>query len=97
MNSNEQTVEEHDEEFERNFLRAVDRALGVVNKDEDSLIQSNDTIPIETDESHLNLIQMTERALSSLNSSPLFTVQKKNKNFFLSKNFSFRMTTKRML
>jgi len=32
--SRSENVEEHDEEFEKNLLRAVDRALGVVNKQE---------------------------------------------------------------
>jgi hypothetical protein len=73
------TTEEHDEDFERNFLRAVDRALGVVNKDENDLIQTNeDTISKKTDEHHLNLFQMTEQALSSLNNSSLFTVKRKD-------------------
>jgi hypothetical protein len=43
------------------------------------LIQSNDeNKPTDTDESHFNLMQMTERALSSFNNSPLFTVRKEN-------------------
>ncbi|CAF3859734.1 unnamed protein product [Rotaria sp. Silwood2] len=71
--SNEHSMEENDEEFERNFLRAVNRALGVVNKDKNELTQTIYDIPKETDESHLNLIQMTEQALSSLNNSTLFT------------------------
>lgn len=83
--SNEQVVEEHDEEFERNFLRAVDRALGVVNKDENNLTKINDEPVTKKDESHLNLMQMTERALSSFNSSPLFTVKKKRRIYFLYK------------
>ncbi|CAF4703203.1 unnamed protein product [Rotaria sp. Silwood1] len=71
--SNEHSIEENDEEFERNFLRAVNRALGVVNKDKNELTQPIYDIPKETDESNMNLIQMTERALSSLNNSTLFT------------------------
>ena len=66
-----------DEDFERNFRRAVDRALGVVNKDENHVTQPIDDIPTETDKSHLNLLQMTEQALSSFNNSSLFTVNKK--------------------
>ena len=89
------TAEEPDEEFERNFLRAVDRALGVVNKDENNLTQTNeDTAPKKADESQLNLFQMTEQALSSLNNSPLFTV-KKRKDLSSMKStyiFLFRMT-----
>ena len=74
------TTEEHDDEFERNFLRAVDRALGVANKDENESVRSSENLPpAEADELHLNLAQMTEQALSSINNSPLFTV--KNRNF----------------
>ncbi|CAF4126177.1 unnamed protein product [Rotaria magnacalcarata] len=71
--SNEHRAEETDEEFERNFLRAVNRALGVVNKDQSNLTQAVPDATNEKDESHLNLIQMTERALSSLNNTTLFT------------------------
>ena len=74
INSNEQTIEEHDEELERNFLRAVNRALNVVNQDQNDSIQPIYDTPKQTDESNLNLIQITKRALSSLNDSPLFTV-----------------------
>ncbi|CAF3702221.1 unnamed protein product [Rotaria sordida] len=72
--SNEHSNEENDEEFERNFLRAVNRALGVVNKDDkNELTPPLYDISKETEESHLNLIQMTEQALLSLNNSTLFT------------------------
>jgi hypothetical protein len=73
------TTEEHDEEFERNFLRAVDRALGVVNKDENDKIQTNedDASPKKTDEPQMDLFQMTEQAISSLTNSALFTVKTK--------------------
>ncbi|CAF4995848.1 unnamed protein product, partial [Rotaria socialis] len=70
--SNEHRAEEIDEEFEQNFLRAVNRALGVVNKDQSNLTQTVYDETNEKDESHLNLIQMTERALSSLNTTTLF-------------------------
>ncbi|CAM4966091.1 unnamed protein product [Rotaria socialis] len=69
---NEHRAEEIDEEFEQNFLRAVNRALGVVNKDQSNLTQTVYDETNEKDESHLNLIQMTERALSSLNTTTLF-------------------------
>lgn len=71
------TNEEHDEEFERDFLRAVDRALGVVNKDGNNFLQTNEDLPTtkSTDESTLNLQQITEQALSSFQSSPLFQVR----------------------
>jgi hypothetical protein len=68
--------EAQDEEFERNFLRAVDRALNVVNKDQNNSTEPLDDVPTKTEESSLDLFQMTERALSSFNSSPLFTVKK---------------------
>ena len=68
--SNEQII--NDEEFERNFLRAVDRALGVANRDQ---VVPEDQ-PKKTDPSPLNLVQMTEQALSTMNKSALFTVRK---------------------
>lgn len=75
IDSHEQTVEECDEELERNFLRAVDRALGVVNKDSNFLTQTIDDVPPKTDESHLDLAQVTEDAISSLTNSLLITVK----------------------
>ena len=48
-----------DDVFERNFLRAVDRALGVVNKEHELLLQPIYDTPTKSDES--------EVALSSVN------------------------------
>ncbi|UJR36717.1 hypothetical protein I4U23_029433 [Adineta vaga] len=68
---NEKSIGDRDEEFEQNFLRAVDRALGVVNKDERNLIESSvDDLPKAENQSSLNLMEMTERALSSVNNLP---------------------------
>lgn len=95
------TNEEQDEEFERDFLRAVDRALGVVNKDDNNFLQTNEDLPTtkSTDESTLNLQQITEQALSSFQSSPLFQVRddrmftgQKGKYFFFD-----RMRNKTMI
>ena len=77
--------DEQDEEFERDFLRAVDRALGVANKDENNFPQTSEDLPERqptTEQSPLNLQQITEQALSSFNSSPLFQV-KREKIFVL--------------
>ncbi|CAF1030995.1 unnamed protein product [Adineta steineri] len=77
--SNGKVSEERDEEFEKNFLRAVDRALGVANKDKDQnqnqnhLLQPIYDIPKKTDESDMNLMEITERALSSFNNIKIFT------------------------
>ena len=67
----ETTADEHDDDddFERDFLRAVDRALGVVNKEPIEQIKSTPLAPPETD-----LTQMTELALASFENSALFTV-----------------------
>ena len=73
INSNQLAADEADEDFERNFLRAVDRALGLANKDDDASI----TPPI--DETPEDLVQVTERALASLENSTLFTEQNEGK------------------
>jgi hypothetical protein len=75
INSNQIVGDEQDEEFERNFLRAVDRALGVVNKDEDLSITPpvDDVAPPSIDETPQDLVQVTERALASFENSALFT------------------------
>jgi hypothetical protein len=76
VDTDESILDVHDEEFERNFLRAVDRALGVVDKDHDlSIVQLNNDASTTIDQSSLNLVQMTERALASLQNSTLFTVK----------------------
>lgn len=79
IETNQINLKEHDEEFERNFLRAVDRALGVVHKDQTLIEHSADNGLKQTDETPLDLVEMTERALASFQQSTLFTV-KKNKN-----------------
>lgn len=61
------------EEFERSFLRAVDRALGMNNKDPNHLLEPVYDTPAKTEDSEMNLVQMTERALSSFNGSNFFT------------------------
>ncbi|CAF4344269.1 unnamed protein product [Rotaria socialis] len=63
--SNGKHYEECEDEFERNFLRAVDRALGTANKNEDLLLQPVYDIPMKSDESDMDLADMTERALST--------------------------------
>lgn len=75
INSNQLAEDEQDDEFERNFLRAVDRALGVVNKDENSTITPpiENAAPPSIDETPQDLVQATERALASLENSVLFT------------------------
>jgi hypothetical protein len=67
--TNGKLSEEHDEEFERSFLRAVDRALGVHNKD----LQPVYDTPLKIDDSEMNLVEMTERALSSFKNTNFFT------------------------
>ncbi|CAF1659535.1 unnamed protein product [Adineta ricciae] len=62
-----------DDDFEKNFLRAVDRALGVAKKDQNHLLQPIYDIPKMTEESDMNLVAMTERALSSFNNIKVFT------------------------
>lgn len=61
---------ERDDEFEQNFLRAVDRALGVASKDDKDAVDA----PKEEDTPQLNLEQMTERALSSIQNLPAIAV-----------------------
>jgi hypothetical protein len=96
--SNGKPFDERDEEFERNFLRAVDRALGTAHKDEDDLIQPVYDIPTKIDDSDMNLVQMTEHALSSFNNSNFFTVKKPNFNSNRSELFLFsRMTRRKMV
>ena len=73
--SNEKLPNEHDVEFERNFLRAVDRALGVVNANENDSLQPVYDWPINTDETNMNLVEMTEHALSSLNNTEFLMVR----------------------
>ena len=75
----------NDEEFERNFLRAVDRALGVANRDQ---VVPEDQ-PKKADPSHLDLVQMTEQALSTLNKSALFTVGEIDVRSILYRHCSF--------
>ncbi len=72
--TNGKLSEEHDEEFERSFLRAVDRALGVHNKD----LQPVYDTPLKIDDSEMNLVEMTERALSSFKNTNFFTVKKQS-------------------
>ncbi|CAF1358970.1 unnamed protein product [Rotaria sordida] len=69
---NDKSYDEHNDEFERNFLRAVDRALGVVNNDENDLLQTVYDIPMKTDNSNMNLMEITERALSTFNNTNIF-------------------------
>jgi hypothetical protein len=93
--------EEDDEEFEKNFLRAVDRALGVTNKDQNHLLQPIYDTPMKIDDSDVNLVELTERALSSFKNTNFFTVKIEIFNkinlikwgFF----FFFRMTTRKMV
>lgn len=85
------TNDEHDEAFERDFQRALDRAIAVVNKDENTLLQTNED-RLTTEQSPLNLVQITEQALSSLNNSPLFQVDKQDICFEKNSYFSvYRM------
>ncbi|CAF1292731.1 unnamed protein product, partial [Adineta ricciae] len=70
LNENNTTVTDRDEEFEQNFLRAVDRALGVVNKEEKHVTQPVIDKSIVENQSALDLVEMTERALSSINNLP---------------------------
>lgn len=96
--SNEHNSDEIDEEFERNFLRAVNRALGVVNKSENHVEDTIDNKENETIETNLNLIQMTEQAISSLNNSTLFTVKlNENKQTLIDIYFNFRVKFKQMV
>ena len=69
--------EEQDEAFERDFQRALDRAIAVANKDENNSLQTTEDIRT-TEQSPLNLVQITEQALSSFSSSPLFQVHKQS-------------------
>jgi hypothetical protein len=66
-----------DDEFEKNFLRAVDRALGVNNKDQNLLLQPIYDIPMKVDDFDMNLVEMTERALSAFNHTNGFAVNKR--------------------
>ena len=78
--------DEKDEEFERNFLRAVDRALGVTNnhnyKEDNHLLQPVYDTPMKLDDSDMNLVQITERALSSFKNTNFFTVKTIKKSFW---------------
>jgi hypothetical protein len=87
--SNGKILDEHDEEFERNFLRAVDRALGVHNKDQNHLLQPVYDTPMKIEDSDMNLVEITERALSSFKNTNFFTVKKKKPkgNFKLNQTF----------
>jgi len=69
----EKKSDEQDEEFEINFLRAVDRALGFPNKDQNHLLQPVYDTPMKIDDSDMNLVEMTERALSSFKNTNFFT------------------------
>ncbi|CAF0732475.1 unnamed protein product [Adineta steineri] len=72
--SNGKILDDHDEKFEQNFLRAVDRALGVINQDKNAVVEPvHDISKQEDDASHMDLIQITERALSSFYNLPDFT------------------------
>ncbi|CAF1179753.1 unnamed protein product [Adineta steineri] len=72
--SNGKILNDHDEKFEQNFLRAVDRALGVINQDKNAVVEPvHDISKEEDDASHMDLIQITERALSSFYNLPDFT------------------------
>ena len=64
-----------DDVFERNFLRAVDRALGVVNKDANLLLQPIYDTPTKTDPSGMDLAELTERVFSSVNHSNHYIVR----------------------
>ena len=63
--------EQPDEEFERNFLRAVDRALGVVNKESSEPLES-----ASSEAPQMDLTQITELAVASVENSSLLTVNK---------------------
>ena len=68
--SNGHISPEQDQEFERNFLRAVDRALGMTGKESNQhLLQPVYDVPKKCDETDMDLLQLTERALSSFNHS----------------------------
>lgn len=71
---NGKAMNECDDDFERNFLRAVDRALGVSTKDSNHLLQPVYDTPMKIDDSEMNLVEITERALSSFKNSNFFTV-----------------------
>ncbi|CAF2704532.1 unnamed protein product [Rotaria sp. Silwood2] len=77
--SNGKTYDENDDQFEKNFLRAVDRALGVVNKDENHLLQPVYDLPMNNDNSNMNLVEITERALSTFNNTHIL-MEDKQKN-----------------
>jgi hypothetical protein len=83
--------DEYNEDFERNFLRAVDRALGVNNIDQNHLLQPVYDTPMKIDDSDMNLVQITERALSSFKNTNFFMVKIKiyDKKRILIENFSF--------
>lgn len=86
--------EQHDEEFEKNFLRAVDRALGVVNKDLPESIE-----PVSSEVPQMDLTQITELALASVENSSLFTVNVHWINFDQSTRdlrFRMRMSKRRL-
>ena len=88
--TNGKVLDDRDEEFERNFLRAVDRALGVQNKD----IQPIYDTPMKIEDSDMNLVEMTERALSSFKNTNFFTVRTIKKNLKLIneyRKFYYRM------
>jgi len=57
-----------DDEFEKNFLRAVDRALAVNNKEQNYLLQPVYDIPMKVDD-----YDLTERAISSFDHDNFFT------------------------
>jgi len=70
----------------------------VVNKDKAQLTEPIYDIPKEADEPDMTLIEMTERALSSFNNLPIFTVRKKDFFFYIETEiFLFRMTKKIMV
>lgn len=86
--SNGKAKDECDEEFERNFLRAVDRALGMPTNDSNHLLQPVYDTPMKIDDSEMNLVEITERALSSFKNSNFFTVNSRLSKRIMSNIFS---------
>lgn len=75
---NGKVKDECDEEFERNFLRAVDRVLGMPTNDSNHLLQPVYDTPMKIEDSEMNLVEITERALSSFKNSNFFTVNSRS-------------------
>lgn len=86
------TPDEKNSEFEKDFLRAVDRALGVNNKDQNHLLQPVYDTPMNIDDKDINIVEITERALSSFKNTKFITDEEqkngKNKKKLSKRNFN---------